>query len=204
MSDFVEQPLAGGRGMRALRRSSLFAMPVLVGLVAASILGVLQNHEQTARQTRLLLAQIHEDALLQQEILVHAQVMGFLTKDLPHSLAVLHASANANIADLRKVAGSEGSAGVVAATWLSYESAQSEITGALPLDSTGSMAATGVRQPNAGRLVREFRGRSDALGRLGHGSESLGPGPSKGCTSRFPGAIQTVRGNGRLPARISG
>jgi len=133
---FVRRP-----ALARLRRATIFLMPLVVGLAAASILAGLQSNEQTARETRLVLAQIHEDALLQQEIVTHAEVMGYLTPDLPHSLAVLKTSTDTNVSQLERIAGGAG-AGAVATTWAAYHTAQVRTTKSLRVDT--SMPTTGT------------------------------------------------------------
>ena len=151
MSD-VAGPLLTVRrpALTRLRRATVVLMPLVVGLAAAAILAGLQSNEQTARETRLVLAQIHEDALLQQEILTHAQVMGYLTSDLPHSLAVLKASTDTNVSQLKKIAGGPA-ASAVATSWLSYQSAQVQTIKSLRIDTTtptaGGMATMKTTAP---------------------------------------------------------
>jgi diguanylate cyclase (GGDEF)-like protein/PAS domain S-box-containing protein len=176
--DVVDPVAAAHRpALVRVRRAALIVMPLVVGLAAAAILGGLQANEQTARDSRLVLAQIHEDALLQQEILTHAQVMGYLTSDLPHSLALLKASTDENVSRLEKVDARGAGVSKVASTWASYQTAQARIVRSLRVDTAGptagtmatmKMAAPGGAMPAA----------TPAAGTSAGGMPSAGPSPS--------------------------
>jgi diguanylate cyclase (GGDEF)-like protein/PAS domain S-box-containing protein len=143
VSGVVGHPLpAQGHGLRRFGAAAVIVAPLMVGLLAAIVLGVLQSHERTASNTRLVLAQLHEEVLLQQEILSHAQVMGYLTPDLPPEIAQLRKETTHNVARLKEVAGAGGAA-AVAAAWHAYQVSEGRVAGSLSVRPTmGPMAAT--------------------------------------------------------------
>jgi diguanylate cyclase (GGDEF)-like protein/PAS domain S-box-containing protein len=221
VSDVIDHVAAAHRPVLGrLRRAALISIPLVVGLAAAAILGGLQANEQTARDTRLVLAQIHEDALLQQEILTHAQVMGYLTSDLPHSLSVLKASTDTNVSQLERIAGRGVGVSAVVATWASYQSAQAQIIRSLRVDATspptGTMStmkmtvaapATRLATPMAsvapnGRAAAAPSASSMPMGSSGS-AVSAGASPPSSMTMSSPGAPASAGSPGH-PATAAG
>ena len=134
--ELADPASARAHGLRRLGVTLLILTPLVVGLVAALVLGALQSHEQAARNTRLVLAQIHEDALLQQEIISHAQVMGYLTADLPLQFATLRHDTNTHVTQLERVAGPGVSVTSVTTAWYAYEAAAAQIARSLRVQQT--------------------------------------------------------------------
>jgi len=142
-------PRAGGP--RPLLRwgagpAAVVGVPVVVGLIAASVLGLLQSHVSHAQSARLLTAQVHEDVTLQQEIVSHAQVMGYVTTDLPARLGALRANTTATVNQLVHLAGDQPAVRAIMTDWAVYSHDQALQMATLPMGSDAAMSAAMARK----------------------------------------------------------
>ena len=109
------------------RAVAVLLVPLTVGISAALVLGALQTNEQSARDARLLLAQVHEDMVLQQELISHAQVMGYVTPDLPSRLTTLGQDVNSSMQRLDQVTHFDPRVESVDRAWQAYQADQAGV-----------------------------------------------------------------------------